>query len=265
MFLRDILEKRHADEQLDALSALDCAVPASAEGFVRLNMCEANLDIFALAGVRISGLSGSNNIAYLPEDAKYNGFTVNLNNRSNSLVFLGRKCNLTKDSKLSLEGDNHTAIVGGGRGFTKLHLTMRDQGGLFHYGDGNFANQVDVLVHGRVAAAIGSDCMLSWGITMRTYDSHALIEVGTRNQINKAEPVIVESHVWVAQNVTIMPGVTVGRGAVVGAGSIVTKSIPPRTLAVGAPARIIREGVTWAVEPSPNERQIETALQQAGL
>lgn len=39
----------------------------------------------------------------------------------------------------------------------------------------------------------------------------------------------------------IMPGVTIGEGAIVGAGSLVTKDIPPFTIAVGRPAKVIRE------------------------
>ena len=38
-----------------------------------------------------------------------------------------------------------------------------------------------------------------------------------------------------------MPGVTVGEGAVVGAGSIVTKDIPAWSVAVGRPAKVIRQ------------------------
>ena len=39
----------------------------------------------------------------------------------------------------------------------------------------------------------------------------------------------------------IMPGVTVGEGAIVGAGSLVTRDIPAWSLAVGAPAKVIKE------------------------
>jgi acetyltransferase-like isoleucine patch superfamily enzyme len=47
----------------------------------------------------------------------------------------------------------------------------------------------------------------------------------------------VEDHVSVGANATVLPGVSIGRGAFVAAGAIVTEDVPPRTLAVGAPAR----------------------------
>lgn len=46
---------------------------------------------------------------------------------------------------------------------------------------------------------------------------------------------------WIGGNVTVLAGVTVGRGATVGAGSVVTKNVPPFTVAVGNPARVIKK------------------------
>jgi serine acetyltransferase len=37
-----------------------------------------------------------------------------------------------------------------------------------------------------------------------------------------------------------MDGVTIGQGAIIGAGAVVTKNVPPHSLAVGVPARVIR-------------------------
>ncbi|KAA9107951.1 sugar O-acetyltransferase [Microbacterium rhizomatis] len=53
-------------------------------------------------------------------------------------------------------------------------------------------------------------------------------------------PVIIGRNVWLGANVTVLPGVTIGDDAVIGAGSVVTKRIPPRTIAVGSPARVVR-------------------------
>ena len=55
-----------------------------------------------------------------------------------------------------------------------------------------------------------------------------------------SEPVVLKTGCWVGANAIILPGVTVGENAVVGAGSVVTRSVPPRTVAVGSPARVIR-------------------------
>jgi acetyltransferase-like isoleucine patch superfamily enzyme len=51
---------------------------------------------------------------------------------------------------------------------------------------------------------------------------------------------VIEADCWIGSRVTIMEGVRIGRGSVIGAASVVTKSIPPYSIAVGVPARVIR-------------------------
>jgi len=56
-----------------------------------------------------------------------------------------------------------------------------------------------------------------------------------------AASIIIEEYVWIGGQSIILPGVTIGKGAVVGAGSVVTKDIPPYTIAVGNPAKVIKK------------------------
>ena len=53
-------------------------------------------------------------------------------------------------------------------------------------------------------------------------------------------PVIIEDDVWIGARVIILPGVTIGTGSVIGAGAVISKSIPPYSVAVGNPARIVK-------------------------
>lgn len=54
------------------------------------------------------------------------------------------------------------------------------------------------------------------------------------------EPVVIEDETWCGASVVVLGGVTLGMGCVVGAGSVVTRSIPPYTIAAGAPCRPLR-------------------------
>jgi acetyltransferase-like isoleucine patch superfamily enzyme len=54
-------------------------------------------------------------------------------------------------------------------------------------------------------------------------------------------PVKIGKNVWIGSDCTILPGVEIGDGVIIGAGSVVTKSIPANTIAVGNPARVIKE------------------------
>lgn len=51
----------------------------------------------------------------------------------------------------------------------------------------------------------------------------------------------IEDDCWIGGGVTILPGVTIGRGCTVGAGAVVTKSIPPYSVALGAPAKVVKK------------------------
>ena len=58
--------------------------------------------------------------------------------------------------------------------------------------------------------------------------------------VDKIAPVLIQRGAWLGQNVVICPGVTIGRGAVVGANSVVNRDVPDYSLAVGAPARLVK-------------------------
>lgn len=54
-------------------------------------------------------------------------------------------------------------------------------------------------------------------------------------------PVRIGNRVWIGEGVIVMPGVNIGDGAVIGAHSIVNKDIPSNCIAVGSPAKIIKQ------------------------
>lgn len=55
-----------------------------------------------------------------------------------------------------------------------------------------------------------------------------------------AASVIIEDYAWIGGGAIILPGVTIGEGSVIGAGAVVSKSVPPYSVAVGNPARVIK-------------------------
>ena len=63
---------------------------------------------------------------------------------------------------------------------------------------------------------------------------------GKEKHLCYAKPVHIGDKVWVGESVCILPGVTIGECSIIGAGSVVTKSIPPYSIAVGTPAKVIK-------------------------
>ena len=68
------------------------------------------------------------------------------------------------------------------------------------------------------------------------------------------EPVTLGNSVWLPWRVFLMPGTTIGDGSVIGANSLVSGTIPPRSLAVGSPAKVIRSAPDFPRAVSEEER-----------
>jgi acetyltransferase-like isoleucine patch superfamily enzyme len=68
------------------------------------------------------------------------------------------------------------------------------------------------------------------------------------------EPVTLGKSVWLPWRVFVMPGTVIGDGTVIGANSLVHGTIPPSSLAVGSPAKVIRSAPDFPRRPSESER-----------
>jgi putative colanic acid biosynthesis acetyltransferase WcaF len=63
-----------------------------------------------------------------------------------------------------------------------------------------------------------------------------------------AKRIVIEAEAWLALDVFVAPGVTIGRGAVVGARSSVFHDVPPGTVSVGTPARVVGQRIMRAAD-----------------
>jgi acetyltransferase-like isoleucine patch superfamily enzyme len=97
---------------------------------------------------------------------------------------------------------------------------------------------------------IGNDIRLAQNITLSGLNhNYEDINLPIHVQGVSTATIIVEDDCWIGANVVVVAGVTIGKHSIVAAGSIVTKNIPPFSVAVGNPARIIKqynpETKTW--------------------
>lgn len=87
---------------------------------------------------------------------------------------------------------------------------------------------------------IGDHCQVGPNVQFLT-PTHPLEAQRRQDKWESAEPITVGRNVWIGGGAIICPGVTIGDDTVVGAGAIVTRDLPAKVLAVGNPARVVRE------------------------
>jgi len=89
---------------------------------------------------------------------------------------------------------------------------------------------------------IGNDVILAQNIVMSGLNhGYEDVNIAPKYQKVTTSPIHIEDEVWIGANVSIVAGVTIGKHSVIAAGSVVTKNVPPFAIAVGNPAKIIKQ------------------------
>jgi acetyltransferase-like isoleucine patch superfamily enzyme len=89
--------------------------------------------------------------------------------------------------------------------------------------------------------SIGDGTLIAEGVHITDFD-HRIdrIDVPIKDQGVVTSPVRIGPDVWLGRGVTVLRGVDIGQGSVIGAHAVVTRDVPPYSVAVGVPARVIR-------------------------
>ncbi|MBA4707392.1 acyltransferase [Aquitalea aquatica] len=180
------------------------------------------------------------------------------------------KTDIDDQPNLSIQtkGNNNKIVIGHGCELNGLTIQIESSGNILSIGNscrikGRFImkvtdkNQISIgnnctmgganLICGEGSSIfIGTDCMLSWGIEIRSTDSHAIFQSSDGKRINPAADIRVENHVWIGAHCTILKGSHIGSDCVVGIHSLVCNSFPDGgQIIAGIPARSIRQGINW--------------------
>ena len=100
----------------------------------------------------------------------------------------------------------------------------------------------NVVISAARSVRLGKKVLLARGVYISDHihnygdTTKAVLDQG----IGRVEPVEIGDGAWLGENVVVCPGVSIGRGAVIGANAVVTTDVPDHSLAVGAPARVVR-------------------------
>jgi maltose O-acetyltransferase len=122
-----------------------------------------------------------------------------------------------------------------------------DFGSHIYMGDNSYANfNFTVLDEGKVI--IGKNVFIGPNVSLLTpihplrYQERNTFfneKTGNVTNLERAGSITVKDNCWIGGGVTICANVTIGEGCVIGAGSVVTRDIPPHSLAVGTPCRVL--------------------------
>lgn len=126
------------------------------------------------------------------------------------------------------------------------HATRLDAGVILHPHGGAIRLGRDVfigpgsVIYGHGGVEIGDECLIAMHCRILSAEhSVAPAGVAIRTQPDVPKPTRLGRDVWLGAGVTVTAGVAIGEGCVVGAGAVVTRELPPFSIAVGAPARVV--------------------------
>jgi len=109
------------------------------------------------------------------------------------------------------------------------------EGGTLQIGPNSFFND-GVTICASTRIQIGHSCKIGDMVYIYDTDFHSVSPDTTIGR----KAVTIGNNVWIGTNSMILAGTTIGDHAVIAAGSIVTGEIPPKSLAAGNPARVIK-------------------------
>jgi acetyltransferase-like isoleucine patch superfamily enzyme len=153
------------------------------------------------------------------------------------------------NTKFTIIGNNNKIIISGNCTIRNSEFWIEDENNKIEIGNKTRINGAHIAItEYNKKILIGSDCLFSSEIDIRNGDSHSIIDLDTGSRINIASDINIGNHVWLAKDVKVLKGSEIGMGSIIGTGAIVTTNIPSNSLAVGNPARVIKQNVTWKIE-----------------
>ncbi|HYJ86793.1 MAG TPA: acyltransferase [Pyrinomonadaceae bacterium] len=166
-------------------------------------------------------------------------------NRLRRLYYTRRAAHALGCSPSQLDVSGPCVIHGGGRFVIGNRVSIRATprlpvelycapGATITLEDNCFLNQGVHIACAR-DVSIGEHCLVADQALIMDTDFHPLGDAPTASA-----PVIIERGAWIGARAIVLKGVTIGERAVLGAGAVAARNIPPRSVAVGNPARVVR-------------------------
>lgn len=147
---------------------------------------------------------------------------------------------------ISIYGNDNTITIGSHSSGNGFKISVEDDNNHIILGDRfTVGNNTELAAIEGTTIEFGNDCQLSANITLRTGDSHSIIDLQGK-RTNPSKSIKIGNHVWIGNTVLIFKGTIVGDNSIVAGGSVVgSKEFPANCIVGGNPAKVIKEGVNW--------------------
>lgn len=168
---------------------------------------------------------------------------IRISGENNKLI-IGENARVNK-SNIKIKGKNNIVLIGDNCDLNNLSIVMENMNGIIEIGENTTCGTTQIVSLEPYDIKIGKDCMISYGVEIRNTDSHKMIDLKTKDWINKGDKVIIGNHVWIGTRVIALKGTVLKGGNVVGANTILKGEYKENTLIVGNPGKEIKENISW--------------------
>lgn len=167
--------------------------------------------------------------------------------KGNRIVF--KKGGIIRNTSIVIYGNDNLIIVDEDASINCGDVVIEDNNNNIQIGKRtHLCGSVHLACTEGSAISIGNDCLFSSEITLRTGDSHSILNAASA-RINHARDIQICNHVWICYRVLITKGALISENSVVGTGSVVTRQFStPNVVIAGVPATVIKENINWCAE-----------------
>lgn len=153
---------------------------------------------------------------------------------------LGDNIMIEKDVTLIADPSGSSIEIGSGT-WLHYHCVIRTFGGWIRMGENCSVNPFAIL-YGHGGLDIGNNVRIAPQVVIAPMNHvYKVPDVPIWQQAVTGKGINIEDDVWIGAGAIVLDGVKIGNGAVIGAGAVVTKDIPPYSIAVGVPAKVIKK------------------------
>ncbi len=183
-------------------------------------------------------------------DSIVRGLRIDIRGSNNTIRF--HNGTIVEGLHVKMQGNGHELVIGDKAWLYKSRMHFEDNNCHIRIGDGCLANNATIsAVEDGSVVDVGPRVGLSEGCDLRTSDSHSIVDLKTGKRINPPGNITIGEHAWIGKEVMVLKGVNIGAHTTVGLRSVVTRDLHANCLAVGSPAKAIKENVTWDYDKLP--------------